>query len=118
MQNIEDNDEILNNNLMFKLLNREKRIKELEQINYNLKKEFETEFDSNPRVKHLKQEIGALQAYIDELEDEKLNKIDKEIETCLKDLTKSNKQLKENNKKLQKSNEQLIEKICKNNLQL
>jgi hypothetical protein len=50
MQNIEDNDEILNNNLMFKLLNREKRIKELEQINYNLRKEFETEFDSKGKL--------------------------------------------------------------------
>ena len=115
MQNLEQNDEILNNNLMFKLLNREKRIKELEQIVKDLNKSFELEINSQPIVKKLKQENGALQAYIDELEDEKLTKLDKEIDMRLKDLIKNNQKLKQDNFKLLNTNKELIQKICTNN---
>lgn len=102
-----ENDEILNNNLMFKLLNREKYIKELLQIIKIQQGDIET----NVLVKSLRQEIGKLASYIEELEDEKLNTLNCEIEAKFKELNHNFKNIKQENIHLRKTNSELIEKI-------
>jgi len=65
---MDEREEILNNVIFFKLLNREKRIRELEYENKQLKIELNDEERLNPTIKKLKYEIGELKSYIDELE--------------------------------------------------
>lgn len=114
MENSEETREILNKNLMFKLLNRQQYVKELLQTIASLEHDIKTD----AKVKELNQRIGELTTYIDELEDSKssLNQfVTKDEYTQLKqinsDLTNRNEQLITNNRNLKIDNNKLNQYI-------